>query len=282
MGITSQKVSTDVNPWRFFTLALGISWFFWGWVILLGWNVWTFPSMLLGGLGLFGPALAEIILILRTGSEELRRDYWQRVFDLRRIGKKWHLVIWLTFPVINAVAILLGVLSGSPLPEFETAKGLLAEPWRIFPFAVFILFFGPVPEELGWRGYALDGLQARYNALVSSLVLGVVWALWHVPLFFMHGTFQHEQLGFNTPNFWSYMCGTVLISVLFTWIYNNTHRSTLSAILFHFMVNFSGELMSLTRQARMYSTVLVSVLAIVIVVYWGPETLVRQRSEEGI
>jgi len=68
------------------------------------------------------------------------------------------LVIWLTFPALNILALLLSVLAGSPLPEFETAKNLLFEPWRIIPFVVFILLYGPLPEELGWRGYALDGL----------------------------------------------------------------------------------------------------------------------------
>ena len=71
---------SKANPWKFFALALGISWFFWIWVILLGWNVFTFPAIVLGALGLFGPAIAEIILISRTHDKEGWRDYWQRVF----------------------------------------------------------------------------------------------------------------------------------------------------------------------------------------------------------
>ena len=90
---------SKADPWKFFALALGISWFFWMWVILLGWNVFSFPAIVLGALGLFGPAIAEIILISRAHDKGKWRDYWQRVFDTRRIGKRWHLVIWLTFHV---------------------------------------------------------------------------------------------------------------------------------------------------------------------------------------
>ena len=272
----SREPSRGANPGRFFALALGASWFAWAWIILFRWNVWTFPAMLFGALGLFGPALAEVVLILRSGDRTQWRDYWQRVFDVRRIGWRWHLVLWLTFPAVSALALLLDVLSGSPWPTFAKASELLAQPGRILPFALFILFFGPVPEELGWRGYALDGLQARYNALVSSLVLGAVWALWHLPLFFMPGTFQHDQLGFATPGFWSYLSGPVVLSVLFTWIYNNTHRSTLSAILFHFMANFTGELVPLSSQARLYSTLLLTAFSLVVILVWGPKTMTRQ------
>ncbi len=265
------------SPWRFFTLALGISWFFWAWVILLNWDVWTFPAVLFGALGLFGPALAEIFLISRTHDQGRWRDYWQRVFDIKRIGRRWHLAIWLVFPAINALAILFDVLAGSPVPAFDTAGELLSQPWRILPFAAFILVFGPLPEELGWRGYGLDGLQARYNALTSSLILGTVWSLWHLPLFFMPGTFQHDVLRFGTLDFWSFLSGPVVTSILFTWIYNNTNRSTLSAILFHFMANFTGELLPLTGEARAYSLILLIALSIIVVVVWGPSTLTRPR-----
>jgi membrane protease YdiL (CAAX protease family) len=277
----STRISKAVNPWRFFALALGISWFFWMWIILLDWNVFTFPAILLGASGLFGPAFAEIILISRAHDKQQWLDYWQRVFDIRRIGKRWYLVICLTFPALNALALLLSVFAGSPLPEFETAKNLLSEPWRILPFAIFILLYGPLPEELGWRGYALDGLQARYNALVSSLILGIVWALWHVPLFFMKGQWQHDVLKFGTLDFWTFIFSPIFLSILFTWIYNNTNRSTLSAILFHFMCNFSGNLIPLTKQGRLYSLILIIILSMVVTLIFGPKTLTQTRIEEA-
>ncbi|MCW7080581.1 MAG: methyltransferase domain-containing protein [Candidatus Methanospirare jalkutatii] len=275
----NKSTRIKANPWKFFALALGISWFFWMWVILLGWNVFTFPAIIFGALGLFGPAIAEIILISRTHDKKQWRDYWQRVFDIRRIGKRWHLVIWLTFPVLNTFALLLSVLAGSPWPEFETARNLLSEPLRILPFAVFILLYGPLPEELGWRGYALDGLQARYNALFSSLILGVVWASWHLPLFFMKGQWQHDVLKFGTLDFWTFIFSPIFLSILFTWIYNNTNRSTLSAILFHFMCNFSGNLIPLSKQGRLYSLILIIILSIVVTLIFGPKTLTRNKRE---
>jgi len=119
------------------------------WVILLGWNVFTFPAIILGALGLFGPAIAEIILISRTHDKEEWRDYWQRVFDIRRIGKRWHLVIWLTFPVLNTLALLLSVLAGSPWLEFETARNLLFEPWRILFFCRFYPALWPITGRAG-------------------------------------------------------------------------------------------------------------------------------------
>jgi len=241
----------------------------------------AFPMMLLLIAGGAGPAIAEIILIFRTHSMQQRRDYWQRVFDIRRISGRWHAVIWLTFPLLNAIAIMVCGLTGGGWPALETAKHLLATPWMLFPFALFILLFGPLPEELGWRGYALDSLQARWNALTSSLILGVMWAGWHLPLFFMNGTFQHDRVGFGTLNFYSFCIGTIASSVLFTWLYNNTHRSTLSAILFHFMLNFSGELLAPPDRARLYQLVLLIITSTAVVIIWGPGTLTRQRETAG-
>jgi membrane protease YdiL (CAAX protease family) len=145
----------------------------------------------------------------------------------------------------------------------------------ILPFAIFTLFFGPLPEELGWRGYALDRLQEKYGALVSSLILGIVWTLWHMPLFFIKGSYQNS-LGWGTVAFWWYMSDKTFESILMTWIYNHNQRSTLSAVLFHFMINFVGELFALTERADFYQIVVWAMAAILVVLIWGPKTLARE------
>jgi membrane protease YdiL (CAAX protease family) len=272
----------DRSPLRFFILALALSWVFWLPAALSGQDVMAFPWMLLLIAGGVGPAIAEVILIARSHDRAGWQDYWQRVLDFRRISAGWWAVILLTFPILNGIAISLNLLLTGERPDFETAARLLSQPWMILPFAVFILLFGPLPEELGWRGYGLDSLQARWNALTSSLILGAMWALWHLPLFFMAGTFQHDEVGFGTPGFWSFCLGTTISSILFTWIYNNTNRSTLSAILFHFSINFSGEFLTPTEQARLYQLLLTGLMAVAVTLIWGPQTLTRRwESREG-
>jgi membrane protease YdiL (CAAX protease family) len=145
-----------------------------------------------------------------------------------------------------------------------------------------VLFATLIPfiEELGWRGYALDRLQENKNALASSLILNVVWSLWHLPLFFVPDSYQ-AGLGVGTLEFWLFLLGVVPLGFAFAWIYNNTRRSTLAVILFHAMVNFTGELIAISKRADTYATLLWFVAAIGITVIWGAATFSRQP-EQGI
>jgi membrane protease YdiL (CAAX protease family) len=278
----TQFSGEHTNPWQFFVLALGLSWLFWIPLALSGQDPMTFPYIILMVLGGLGPAISEAILVFGLGSDQQKRDYWHRVLDIRRISLGWLAVILLMFPILNAVATLLSVMSGAPLPVFETARRLLDNPMSVVPYVIFLFFFGPFFEELGWSGYALDGLQSRWSALTASLIIGLVWAVWHLPLFFMTGTFQSEQIGVATANFWWYILPTLPISVLDTWIYNNANRSTLAAALLHFMVNFSGELFELTERARSYQALLIAITTLVIVLIWGPKTLTREAHEREV
>jgi len=228
----------------------------------------------LGGLG---PMIADIILVHLTYNRIERRDYWRRVIDFRRISGKWYAVILLFFPLLSTAGLLLHILSGGHLPEFELANRFIEQPMSIFQFAIFILLFGPLPEELGWRGYALDRLQEKRSALEASLILGSAWALWHLPLFFMKTTYQY-QMGLGSLSFYLYSVNMILDSVLYTWIYNNTGRSILSAILFHFMTNFTGELFPLPQQAELYKLALRVIIVAGVIVYWGAGTLKRQKT----
>ena len=107
-----------------------------------------------------------------------------------------------------------------------------------------VLFLGgPLGEELGWRGFALPRLQGRHTALTSSVVLGLVWGLWHIPLYFVPGTGQYEIT--RSGNGVAFAIGgaatwTIGLSVLFTWLFNQTRGSLLVVIGFHAAVNLAA------------------------------------------
>jgi membrane protease YdiL (CAAX protease family) len=264
-----------LSPWSFFILTFAWTWSFWGLAVLSQRSMGEFPVPLLVALGGVGPMMVGIALTYLTREREYQREYWQRVFDFKRIRPGWLAVTLLTVPVLTTLAVLLNWLAGGT--GFSLEPRFQANHWSVLPFAIFTLFFGPIPEELGWRGCALDGLQAKHNPLISSLILGILWTLWHAPLFFIPDSYQ-SGLIFGTVPFWWYMLDKAFQSVLMTWIYNNTGRSTLTAILFHFMVNFIGELFVLSPRTDLFQIILWALITVIVVILWKPKTLTRTNS----
>lgn len=266
------------SPWLFFAVAFGWTWLFWILAALLGQGMDTAAGAVLLLLGVIGPMIAGIGFTYLTQGKEGRRDYWKRIIDFKRIGAGWVLVIFLFVPVLTAIAALLDILLGGSGGTWgEVIVNFLFAPWAIIPSALFSSLI-PFIEELGWRGYVLDRLQARWNALASSLILGVVWSLWHLPLFFIKDSYQYN-LGFGSPAFWLFMISIIPLNVAFSWIFNNTRRSTLAVIIFHSMVNFTGELFAITPRADTFSMLLWFVAAIVMTAIWGAKTLTRRGAQ---
>lgn len=272
-----RKSSSLVGPWPYFAATLGWSWLFWLPMGALGINVESSLGRLLAILGLMGPAVVGVALTYLTQGPEGRRDYWARVIDLRRISIGWLLVIVLFAPALNLLAALIDILLGGvgAVPG-ELALQAVANPLAALGTVLFLFFIGPFFEELGWRGYVLDRLQAQGGAARASLIVGVVWALWHVPLFFIPGTYQYG-LGAFTPAFWLFMIGVVPLAFLFTWIYNHTGRSIGGAMLFHLMINVAGEVIATTLRAESIAMALWWVAAGAIVALWGARTMTRER-----
>jgi membrane protease YdiL (CAAX protease family) len=279
---TTSAPDWKTSPWPYFILALGWSWLFWIPVVLTGMDISVTPGIALFTIGIFGPAVSAILLTCLAGDKQERREYWSRLISFTRIGPRWYAIIILIAPVYSVLAILSGLVIKGNIPAVDTAVRYVTHPLTIIPFAIVRMVYGPLPEELGWRGYALDRLQRKWNALVSSLVLGVIWAVWHTPMFFMRGSLMSEVLPLWSTEFWVVMGPGILAgSVVMTWIYNNTQRSTLAAILFHFMMNFTAEFLRLPGDIKTYQFVWLTIIAIVVTLVYGPATLkgkVRRRS----
>jgi uncharacterized protein len=202
------------------------------------------------------------------------RDLTRRIVDPRLIPGHWWLVILLFYPAATltagAIAALFGV--SSPL-DLGGAAARVADPLGLLAMIAFILVIGPLPEEVGWRGYLQDRLQARWSALAASLMIGLVWWVWHLPLFALPGYF--DAFGTTAPTQLGFLANIMPAAILYAWVYLNTNRSVLAAILFHFMENFSSEFLGIADEARPYRFVLMASIAVLVVWRWGPATLRR-------
>lgn len=269
------------SPWLYFIFTVGWSWLCWIPAALLGISISTAPGLVFGLLGVIGPMVGGIAFTYLTGDSERRKDYWRRIIDVKRISARWWLVIIFFVPVLMSLAAGMDLLLGGSVEPFKKAIApFLASPLSIIPTALFVMFIGPFPEELGWRGYVLDRLQEKMNALASSLALGAVWAIWHFPLFFIKDTYQYNQ-GAWSEWFWLFFLGIVPLSVVFAWIFNNTGRSTLAIILFHFNVVFTDELLNLTANTNRISTGLWILIAVVVTIVRGKGQLSRKQSPKS-
>jgi membrane protease YdiL (CAAX protease family) len=264
-----------LSVWRYFGLV-----YLWSWLGLVpvavsGLHGDDLVVVVLRALAGLGPMVVALGVMVWTQDAQARREYWLRLIDPGRIHFGWYAVILLTVPLLTGLAVFLDHIFGGGGALLEAR--FQANLWGLLPLAVFTLFFGPLPEEMGWRGYALDRLQERYNAFTSSLVLGIIWALWHLPLFFISGTYQH-RLGVGTTGFWIFMLTIPLQAIFFTWIFNHNHRSTLSAVLFHFAINYVGELFDLTARAEIFLLFVWAAGALAIVTFEGPKKLMREAA----
>ncbi len=188
-------------------------------------------------LGTFGPTLSAVILTAIQSGRTGVRDLLARVFRWRS-GFRWYLLVLLMPFVLMMCAIGVALLAGwSTLGPVQ--PGQLAFLPLIFLLGG--LFYGPFGEEPGWRGYALPRLLQRRGLLTSGLLLGVIWGLWHLPLFFLPDTNHHQvMLSLPVPPLLvvaSFLMVTIALSLIFAWVFHQTHGSVLMALLLHTSVN---------------------------------------------
>jgi membrane protease YdiL (CAAX protease family) len=262
------------NVWGFFAATYVGAWLIWLPAILARDEQ---PNLLLVVLGAFVPSTVGIVFIYLTQDRQGRRDFWVRVMDVRRIGWRWWVVIVLIFPLTYGMSGVVFILLGGDLPPLIDILAQLTNPGLVAQLILANLIVSGLSEELGWRGFALDQLQGRWNALTASLILGLVHALWHTPLFLIPGISQGE-MGLFSLDYFLFLLMVPMGAVVMTWVYNNTQRSILSAVLLHFFQNFTLNLLSGLHGAlptgywALFAGAL-SLLAVAIVAAWGAKTL---------
>jgi membrane protease YdiL (CAAX protease family) len=224
----------------FFLFAYAFSWLAWSPWFLSEAGVGLLPydreriSTLWNLAGLvLGPTLCAIIMTGATEGGVGVRRLLRRIV-LWRVGLRWYLFVLLGIPAIMLLPTI--VLPGA-LASFEAAALQSVLTYYLPFFILLIVLGGPLFEEIGWRGFALPRLQRLVGPLVGSLILGILWGLWHLPLFLVsswdtpHGSVLDIVL---------FVIFAIATTVVFTWVFNNTKGSLLLAILAHGSINMSA------------------------------------------
>jgi membrane protease YdiL (CAAX protease family) len=244
------------------------------WVIGSVVDIELFPGFKLFQAGLAMPMFAALILTFREGGWAGIKALLRRTVDVNRIKPRiWFLPILLVYPAIGFINYWVVRLTGADIPPPSFS-------WVVF-LGYCTLFFMTYAEELGLSGYALDPLRKRYSALATGLILGLVWAGYHIPGFVISGYYTGEWI------FW-HAVYIVFTRVLFVWIYNNAGQSLFAMALCHWTFGLFWSLWpqdNLQKAVPFYRpqiTATVAVFFVLIVVsLWGPKTLARFRFQRA-
>jgi uncharacterized protein len=189
---------------------------------------------------LLGPTGAALFFVASSGSLALKRDFRDRVINLRRIRPLYALVaVFLPFVLMGlAIGVSLGL--GESSDQFTLAGGP-----GLGVMVGLAMVLAPILEETGWHGYGVDSLRAHANMLTATLLFAALWSVWHAPAFLVRGTYQHQlvQMG-NLLFVINFFVSVLPVAVVANWLYYKNRRSVAGAALFHAMINGSAVLIN--------------------------------------
>ncbi|WP_245312850.1 CPBP family intramembrane glutamic endopeptidase [Methanohalophilus levihalophilus] len=224
----------------FFLLSFALTW---GLAAVLVFVSFSTPVFLLA---VYSPGIVGIFLVWRYYGTQGLRSFFRRL-TLWRMPGVWWLFLIVGFPAIIYLGAAINGTISDPFPF---------SPWyQVLPAIAFSLFLLGTNEEFGWRGVALPLLQRKYSPFWAGLILGVVWAAWHIPAFFISG------LQFESWSVLPYFGGVIVLSIILTPIFNSAKGSLLIAYLFHFQV-----MNPIFPDAQPWDSLLLALAAVVIVV----------------
>ncbi|MFX0144164.1 MAG: CPBP family intramembrane glutamic endopeptidase [Candidatus Hodarchaeota archaeon] len=229
-----------------------------------------FLDMFLGILAITTPTISAIIISgINDGLRGIKNLF--AGFRIWRVSFFWYFagLLFIIAPLIFALVYL---LLGGEAPGPESTYTI-----PIFLLDLFLsLISGPLNEEAGWRGYALPRLESRFSALISSIILGILWGFWHLPLYLVE---------VRLP-FYIFIFLNIVLSILITWGYNNTNGSLVIAVLFHYCFNFVGTYIAgklgllPTMMFYLAGGILIGIYVIIVIIYYGPKRLSRKPEED--
>lgn len=216
-------------------------------------------------LGMIAPFIISAVMIAASKNSDLKKDFINRLINPRLIQVKMLPAFLLIMPLSVLASIALSLPFGGLVSQFQFAEGFSFSTG--FVPVLLLLLLAAAFEELGWRGYAFDSLQSRYNLFTASIIFAMLWSLWHFPLIFVKNSYQYEIFHQSAWFGLNFFVSIIPMGVIISWICLKNRKSVAAAILFHFLVNMSQEMWAITQTTKCIQTVVLVVIAAVIVVF---------------
>jgi membrane protease YdiL (CAAX protease family) len=223
-------------------------------ITLTGLNIILSPEMVFAliPVSVIAPICAALVLTYRKDGGIGVKKLLKRSFDYKRVkNKKWFWPTLLLMPIL--FSLVLGV---SYLFDQELTAAQM--PLIAAPIAFILFFFTALTEEVGWMGYAFEPMRNRWGLIKSTLFLGIIWGLWHIPLYIF--AFPNPELMI------AQFIGVIALRVLLVWLYSNTGNSVFIVILFHAMYNVCMVVIPVNFVGN---TIIFSIGAALILYFWS-------------
>ena len=260
-----KTMKSDVNsyhyrPVLFFFLAYLFTWVFWIPAIFVPGNLGAGLMLI----GLIAPAVVSTVIILTSGSDRLKQDLKNKIIGFYKV--KWLNVLLaiLVFAAVVVCSILLSTVFGQSLNQFSFTKDFSFTGVGIGS-ALITVTLASIIEEVGWKGYCEDSIGNYMNWFWESMIFGILWSLWHLPLIFIQGTYQ-AGLMVNPLYVVNFFISGIPLGFIITWVYLVSDRSILACMIFHLVVNFMQEKIAMTPETKCVETIVVILAAAIIVI----------------
>jgi len=253
------------KPVRYYVTVFALTWAFWIAAAILGHSAADNATARFGlmFIGLLVPPITSLCTIMRSKNAALKRDLRHKLIGLFRVKPPIVLSAIVLFGAIVAASILLSTLFGQSISQFALVDDFSFAGGGAVALLTIVLaaFF----EELGWRGYAEDAIAFYCSWWKESIIFGIVWALWHAPLFFIPDTYHFNILHESPWYAANFFISVMPLGFIFTWVYVKNERSIFACMIFHFFVNFLQEKIAMTSTTKCVETLVLFVAAGIIV-----------------
>jgi membrane protease YdiL (CAAX protease family) len=194
----------------------------------------------------------------------MRKELLNALVNFKGIKPIYWVLTLALFPVSILLAQAISLLFGHGPEQFRLVEHMSFSA-GIFP-AWFLLALAPIMEEFGWHTYGIHCLRQKWNLIVTCVIFGVIWGVWHMPLSFVKGYYQNVLVSTGVLYSVNFLVSLIPYVIIDNWLYYKTNRNMLLEVAFHFLAGFSNEAFRTHPDSKVIQTALLLIFAVVLVI----------------